>query len=63
VYILEPKTLANPLFVAEVPELAGKFRMFKTMGRGHYTVRLPKPVTDEVAASFNGLFRQLPTGG
>lgn len=33
--------------------------MHKTLGRGHYTIELPQPVTPEVAAHFNALFQWL----
>jgi hypothetical protein len=43
--------------VADVLAVRGEFPMHKTMGRGHYTVELPKPVTPEVADRFNNLFQ------
>ena len=43
--------------VADVPAVRGQFPMHKTMGKGHYTVELPKPVTPEVADRFNNLFQ------
>ena len=36
--------------------------MHKTMGRGHYTVELPRPVTEGVANRFNNLFQWFNQG-
>jgi hypothetical protein len=42
---------------APYAEVAARFRVHKT-GRNpyHYTVELPKPITDEVAVLFNQIF-------
>lgn len=48
--------------VADVLAVRGEFPMYKTMGRGHYTVELPRPVTQEVADRFNNLFSWINQG-
>jgi hypothetical protein len=48
--------------VADVPAVRREFPMHKTMGRGHYTVELPRPVTQDVADRFNSLFQWVNQG-
>jgi len=36
--------------------------MHKTMGRGHYTVELPRPVTPDIADRLNNLFQWINQG-
>jgi hypothetical protein len=58
VYVADPTKFAQQRAVglAEVAAVQGEFPMYKTMGRGHYTVGLPKPVTPEVAERFHNAF-------
>lgn len=48
--------------VVDVLTLRSAFPMHKTMGRGHFTVELPKPVTPEIADQFNTLFQWFNQG-
>lgn len=41
---------------AEVENIERHFRVHKTAGPHHYTVELPKPVTQDVADLFNLIF-------
>lgn len=45
---------------ADFDAVAAVFPVVKTGGRGHYTVVLPKPVTQEVADLFNSVFKVVP---
>jgi len=41
---------------APMSSVQSAFNVFKTGGPGHFTVELPKPVTDTVVQIFNSLF-------
>jgi hypothetical protein len=45
---------------AEFSAVAQHFKIYKTLGRGHYTIELPNPVTQEVADTFNRVFGRIP---
>jgi len=51
----------TPGSVAAVDDLVGAgFDVIQTGGKGHYTVVLPEPVTDEIAQSFNSVLGRVP---
>lgn len=57
VYVTDPTTWRSREFgAADVRELRTAFALHKTMGRGHYTVELPAPVTAVIARRFTGFF-------
>lgn len=45
---------------AEFAAVAQHFPIYKTLGKGHYTIELPNPVTQEVADTFNRVFGRIP---
>jgi len=45
---------------ADFAAVAAKFTIHKTLGRGHYTIELPNPVTQQVADAFNRVFGRIP---
>jgi hypothetical protein len=45
---------------AEFAAVKKEFNVYKTLGKGHYTIELPKPVTQEVADRFNRVFGRIP---
>lgn len=45
---------------AEFASVAAAFKIYKTLGRGHYTIELPSPVTQEIADTFNRVFGRIP---
>lgn len=36
------------------------YNVYKTLGKGHYTIELPNPVTQQVADTFNRAFGRIP---
>lgn len=63
VYVRKPLGVKSLDYgVADVFVVRGEFPMHKTMGRGHYTVELPRPVTEGVANRFNNLFQWFNQG-
>ena len=44
---------------AEFAAVAAEFKIYKTLGKGHYTIELPSPVTQEVADTFNRVFGRI----
>lgn len=45
---------------AEFGEVAKHFNVYKTLRKGHYTIELPYPVTQEVTDTFNRIFGRIP---
>jgi SEC-C motif/Pretoxin HINT domain len=45
---------------AEFAAVAAEFKIYKTLGKGHYTIELPSPVTQQVADAFNRVFGRIP---
>lgn len=45
---------------AEFAAVAAEFKIYKTLGKGHYTIELPNPVTQQVADTFNRVFGRIP---
>ena len=41
-------------------EVQKHFNVYKTLRKGHYTIELPSPVTQEVADAFNRVFGRIP---
>jgi hypothetical protein len=44
---------------AEFVAVAAEFKIHKTLGKGHYTIELPSPVTQDVADRFNRVFGRI----
>lgn len=44
---------------ADFAEVQRFFKVYKTLGKGHYTIELPQPVTQEVADTFNCVFGRI----
>lgn len=45
---------------AEFSEVQKYFNVYKTLRKGHYTVELPNPVTQDVADTVNRVFGRIP---
>lgn len=45
---------------AEFAEVQKHFNVYKTLRKGHYTIELPSPVTQDVADVFNRVFGRIP---
>jgi hypothetical protein len=45
---------------AEFAAVQQSFNIYKTLGKGHYTIELPNPVTQEVTDTFNRVFGRIP---
>jgi hypothetical protein len=51
----------NPVpAAAEFAEVQKYFNVYKTLRKGHFTVEIPSPVTQEVADTFNRVFGRIP---
>lgn len=48
--------LANPGGTAAKSAVESSFKVVKTLGKNHWTVALPKPVTETIVQVFNSLF-------
>jgi hypothetical protein len=45
---------------AEFTDVQKYFTIYKTLRKGHYTVELPNPVTQQIADTFNRVFGRIP---
>ncbi|MBI1831834.1 MAG: hypothetical protein HYR84_10330 [Planctomycetes bacterium] len=51
----------NPVpAAAEFAEVQKHFNVYKTLRKGHYTIELPNPVTQDAADTFNRVFGRIP---